>query len=298
MSKTPAPPEAQTPATPHQTDLHAVPTRRKLHEGRPDNDDCLPMTQTTMVRLELIDQGAQLIRDEPVDDALRELAMDIARRGLLQAIGVRAKPDGRYQLLFGDRRRRAHIWLHRTHIEAKIYPDTGESITSIALAENIFQKPMTLSEECNAIRRMHVEEHISIDVLCDLMSKSRQWILRRLAVHSLPDDLRIPLLEGQIGLAGAEALASVADAGLRRFLLSQAISTKATVSQIRGMVEACAASGNLGEAIQAGIDATHAPQPTETLYVGCSSCQRPTPIPELTTLRVCRACMDAPLDHE
>lgn len=285
-----------------QLSLTAVPdarrTRRTNTETPSTADDCIPLQQLTMIRLDLIDQGEQAIRDEPVDDSLRELALDIARRGLLQAIGVRPMPNGRYQLLWGDRRRRAHLYLRRSHIEAKVIANDGEPIRSTALAENLFQRKMTLEEECNAIRALHEQDHVPIESLCDLLQKSRQWVLRRLAVHALPHDLRIPLLEGLISLAISESLAAVQDTGLRAFLLQQTISTKATVSQVRAMVEACAASGNLGEAIAAGVDAAHAQQPTETIYVGCSSCQKPTPIPDLTTLRVCRTCMDGPLEKE
>src|SRR5574337_456691 len=104
------------------------------------------------VELALIDVEAQLIRhsvDE--DDGILELAASIARRGLLQPIGVTPRGDGRFQLRWSDRRRRSCISLGGSTILARIVPMDADGVKGTAILENIQRKQLTLQEEVDAV---------------------------------------------------------------------------------------------------------------------------------------------------
>lgn len=252
--------------------------------------DAPPADQLTVhhVALDLIDQGEQLIREDQHDDEITELAADIAAHGLLQPIGVAPLPDGRYQLLFGARRLLAHRRLRRRTIPATFHAVPAQSVRATAARENLLRRPLTLQEECDVVSNLHHQEHRSPDQIASLLSRSRAWVLRRLAIPELPDDLRTPLLEGVLSVGHAETLALLEDPGIRSYALSQTRAATLSVSECRSMVEALRSNPSITEAVQAGIAAATDPAPPLTLMAPCDACKQPRPLADLATVRVCR----------
>lgn len=248
-----------------------------------------PEPTAETIRIDSIDQGEQLIRVTQDDDEIVELAADIAAHGLLQAIGVRPGTPGRWQLLYGARRLLAHQRLQRTHIRATIHRDQTGSVRAVAARENMMRRALTLREETDVVRTMHLDENRSPEQIASLLSRSRSWVLRRLAVDALPLDLRQPLLDGDLPLAHAEALARIDDDGLRRYALNQVLTTGCNVTDCRAMVEAIKAAPTMGLAVQAGIDAATNPAPISEILMRCAACGTARPIPALRLIRVCDA---------
>lgn len=251
----------------------------------------LALEEVSMVPVDAIDVGEQLIRSDQDDDDIIELAADIARRGLLHPIIVARSAGGRYQLRAGGRRLQAHRRLGRSHIRASISVRVEQSIRGVALAENLLRKQMSLGDECAAVRQMHVDEDLSVETISTLCGKSRQWVLRRLMVHELPADLSVPLLEGRISLGAAEAIALLPDIGARSFLVQQVEQCRASISQTEEMVRSMLAAPNLEEAVQAGLAVKAVPAVHTQIFLGCQGCSAPTPPEQLITLRVCAACL-------
>lgn len=252
-------------------------------------DDTPPTTPMNVhhVPLAMIDQGEQLIRHDPCDDEIIELAADIATHGLLQPIGLAPRPDGRYQLLFGGRRLAAHRRLHRTTIAATLHQAPDESIRGIAARENLLRRQLTLAEECDVVSQLHVAENRSPDAIASLLSRSRNWVLRRLAVPHLPPDLREPLLDQVLSLGHAEALAQITDDGLRAYALTQTRAAALSVPDTRQMVAALLQSPQIADAIAAGVAHAQTAAPPAALLMRCAACDRPQPLDHLTTVRVC-----------
>lgn len=254
--------------------------------------------ETRLIEVAAIHQGDQLIRSEQDDDEITELAADIAAHGLMQAIGVRERPNGTYQLLYGARRLLAHKRLRRTHIRATIHPNTEESIRGIATRENIFRRPLTLQEESDVVRQMHEDEQRSPDQIASLLSRSRAWVLRRLAVHALPDDLRIPLLEGDLPLGHAEALAQIQDPAMRAYATNQIRTTKCSLGDCRAFVAAVCASPDIAAAVEAGIAQASQPAEAQPILMACAACGTARPLNALRIVRICDAgCPDTTTEH-
>lgn len=284
------------------------------HQKRTDGEtqplplpDTLPTPQTApptlieihQVPLELIDQGTQLIRQDQHDDEITELAADIAAHGLLQPIGVAPLDTGRYQLLFGARRLLAHHRLRRTTIPATFHTIPEHSVRATAARENLLRRNLTLQEECDVVSQLHHDEHRSPDQIASLLSRSRSWVLRRLAIPNLPPDIGAPLLEGVLSLGHAEALALVEDPGLRSYALNQTRAATLSVSETKQMVEALRANPSLAEAVQAGITTATNPTPNLEILSPCAACKQPRPLEALTIIRVCRdGCPTTETDHD
>lgn len=241
------------------------------------------------IPLDAITIGDQHLRIAPDQDDIIELAYDIQQRGLLQPIGVTELAPHRYQLLYGSRRLAAHHHLRRKHILARIHPAT-DSIRATALAENIHRAQLSLEEEVSAVTHLHTTELRSPDQIAALLSKSRSWVLRRLAIPELAPDLRTPLLSGKLSLGAVEEIAQITDEPTRAWCIDQASHGRLSIPELRATRQATETSQALGQTIQQAVDQALNQPPPPPIYFACAACGTKR-LPE--HLRVVRICADA-----
>lgn len=222
-------------------------------------------------RIEIKDQT---LRYDPESDEIIELAADLAAHQLHECIVVEDLGDGRYQLLDGGRRLAAAKRIGWKKIAAHLYDRGEQPVKAVALRSNILTKPMTLAEECEAVRYLHVEEKKSPDQISALLSKSRSWVMRRLALPNLPAEVRGPVLDGRLSIGSGEKISLVPDAGARAYLATQAIQCGWSESDCRTAVETYLATPNLQESVEAGQAAAQAPALGQRVGKECAACGR------------------------
>lgn len=231
--------------------------------------------------------GPQLLRHDPNDEDIIELAASIIERSLLEPVGFTSTPEHSYQLLYGSRRLAAFIRLKEPLIPAVYKTATPDMVKTIAIVENLQRRQLTLPEECDAVAHLHHSENLSPDTIATRLSKSRNWVLRRLAIPSLPIDLQEPLYEGRIPLGQAEELASLEDLGTRTYALAQVMQSSLSLSQTRTLVEAIKASPNYEKAVEEGVNAYEAGILAGPPKIPCQNCGQLRTITELMVLRIC-----------
>jgi ParB family chromosome partitioning protein len=91
------------------------------------------------------------------EDALRELADDIGRRGVLQPILVRPpeEPGRPYRIVAGERRWRASALAGRVRIPARVRQMTDDDVSAAQLAENVLRADLSDIEKGSALRRLY-----------------------------------------------------------------------------------------------------------------------------------------------
>lgn len=242
-------------------------------------------------------QGEQLIREEPDDDSIGELAESLASNGLMQPIGVELREAGGYQLLWGDRRRRAALRLNWTKITARVY-DRGEApIKAVALIENAQRRQMTLPEEVSAVRFLAEEKDLNVERIASTLNKSRSWVLSRLMADHLPAHIREPLMEGALPITHAEMIANFPDDSMQRYFVAQVIQQRWTKSQLRQMIEAASVPGVVGIPTATNIPGVNPMPPNAPLLYHVVCCDKQVTIENCTLVRVCAdgtGCRTAP----
>jgi ParB family chromosome partitioning protein len=167
---------------------------RKLAENNSRHRDSTQETEfdegRQHVRLDvgLIDPNPyQPRRSFPLPE-LNALASSIAEAGLLQPVTVR-KHEGRYQLIAGERRLRAHELLGKNSIEAIVVPSDDADLAVFALAENIDRQDLADYEIGLALRRI---ENLfpSKKKLAESLGLNREDMYRYFAFEALPERLR------------------------------------------------------------------------------------------------------------
>ncbi len=144
------------------------------------------------------------------EDLLDELAQSIAERGVLQPILLR--PDGEdYQIVAGERRWRA-AQRARLHTIPAIVREIDEStVAELALIENIQREDLNALEEAEGYKQLiHRHGHTQDDV-GKLVHKSRSHVANLLRLLELPEFVRQSLLQGDITMGHARAVAAAPD---------------------------------------------------------------------------------------
>lgn len=134
---------------------------------------------------------AKQVRDEFEDDenSLQDLADHILANGLLQPILVRPSTFGRYELIAGERRLRAHKLANLLTIPAFVRELTDEQAQDAQFAENIHRKNLTQIEEAKKIQH-DLDTLGSVEAVLSKHKKNRAWMSKRMSLLNLPDQAK------------------------------------------------------------------------------------------------------------
>ena len=161
------------------------------HRESPQETEFDEGRQHVRLDLGLIDPNPYQPRRSFPQQELNALASSIAEAGLLQPVTVR-KFEGRYQLIAGERRLRAHELLGKTSIEAIVVPSEDADLAVFALAENIDRQDLADYEIGLALRRIE-SLFPSKKKLAESLGLNREDMYRYFAFEALPERLRTKL---------------------------------------------------------------------------------------------------------
>jgi len=167
------------------------------------------------------------------EEALDELANSIRERGVLQPILLR--PDGEdYQIIAGERRWRA-AQRARLHAIPAIVREIDESTTAeLALIENIQREDLNALEEAEGYRQLIARHGHTQDNLGRIVHKSRSHVANLLRLLELPDFVKQSLVQGDISMGHARAVATAADPEeLTREIVAKGLSVRQAEERAR-----------------------------------------------------------------
>ena len=111
-----------------------------------------------MISVEEIDLPPLSLRTDVSKESLKELAESLETEGFIQPILVRPKPDGRYELVVGERRVRSAIYANIPKIPAIIRDARDEEANRLRLIENINRRDFEIWEKVDGIE-VHMKEY-------------------------------------------------------------------------------------------------------------------------------------------
>ena len=144
------------------------------------------------------------------EKALDELADSIRERGVLQPILLRATDAG-YMIIAGERRWRA-AQRAQLHTIPALVRDIDEAVTAeLALIENVQREDLNPLEEAEGYRQLIKRHGHTQDGVSRLVHKSRSHVANLLRLLDLPVFVRESLLNGDISMGHARAVANAPD---------------------------------------------------------------------------------------
>ena len=116
-------------------------------------------------------------RTEFEPNSLDELKKSILQNGLIQPITVRRAPEGKYELISGERRLRAIKEIGYKTIPAYIIVvETKEAMLALALIENIQREKLNPIEIAHAYKRLIDECNLSQEEVSEKVGKDRTTV--------------------------------------------------------------------------------------------------------------------------
>lgn len=246
--------------------------------------------RTAHLELERIQPPAAPIRINIHPAGLQELADSLHRHGQLQPILVTRTEDDKYEIIDGHRRYLAAELLAWQRISATIR-DKADHHQLLSAIANIQREQLTPIEEARVVHTLVVEQKFDVDFVAQRFCKSRAWVDGRLEILDWPADLYDAVHFHAMPLAVAKELTRVKDRAYRDHLIDTWKSNGG--SSLTARIWADDWQRQYQETGQV-LTADTNPQPPysgQRVGVECGGCGKMYPVDHLTTIYVCRTCI-------
>jgi len=133
----------------------------------------------TLIPISLIDEDKDQPRYQFSQEALEELANSISEIGLLSPIKVRTVENGRYMIIYGNRRYKASLMVGLEKIPCIVSTVTDEmDIYFEQIAENLTREDFSPIEEAEAFHKLMNDDrfHSSMKLLSSKLGKPESYI--------------------------------------------------------------------------------------------------------------------------
>ena len=143
------------------------------------------------------------------DTSLQELADSIREVGVLQAIAVRPRTAGGYEIIYGERRYRASLLAEAKTIKATIYNNvTDDEAEDMSLSENLQREQVRPTEEAKAFKRLLEKGRYDMYSLVSRFGRSEKYIYTRLKLNELYQPIGELLDNEKITVSVAEEIST------------------------------------------------------------------------------------------
>ncbi len=187
-----------------------------------------------------IEPNSEQPRREFSPEELDSLAASIREHGVLQPLVVRPRPNGRYQIVAGERRWRASRIAGLTELPVVIRELTDEQAYEVALVENLVRSDLNPIEEALGYRTLIERFSMTQERVAQRVGRSRPAVANALRLLSLPDEVVALLQKGELSAGHARALLALQPAAaiaLARRIIAQGLSVRETEAAVRRLLK-------------------------------------------------------------
>jgi ParB family chromosome partitioning protein len=183
------------------------------------------------IPIELISPNPDQPRRNFDPERLDDLAASIKKKGIIQPLIVRPKPDkdGEFEIVAGERRWRAaqKAKLHEIPVLVRDFDDT--EVLEVAIIENIQRADLNPVEEAAGYQQLMDKFGHTQEKLAEALGKSRSHIANSMRLLGLPDEVQTYLGESKLSAGHARALITSDDpAKLAREVIKKGLSVRET----------------------------------------------------------------------
>lgn len=172
-------------------------------------DEGSGVSEVQHVDINAIDPNPHQPRVDFDEEEIAGLAASIRNQGLLQPIVLRSK-GGRYEIISGERRYRAHKYLKMDSVPGIVKTNVSDKeMLELALVENIQREELNEIEKAAAYQKLIVEFSYTHEELAQQVGKSRTVITNSLRLLNLPDEVQQMVRKNEISSGHARAVLSL-----------------------------------------------------------------------------------------
>lgn len=182
-----------------------LPRISAVAEGSPEKPAAAEGTPRE-IPVDSIDRNPYQTRTRFDEAALAELAASIAATGVVQPILVRSQPNGRFQLIVGERRLLASKKAGKQTIPAILRQVSNEQAMEITIVENLQRTDLNPMEQARAYDRLAREFRLTQEQMAQRTGKDRASVANFLRLLKLPPEVQAKVESGELTFGHARAL--------------------------------------------------------------------------------------------
>ncbi len=181
---------------------------------------------------DVIDPNPYQPRDTFPHGSLEELVNSIREHGILEPLLVTRKPDGRYELISGERRLRAAKFLESKTVPVIVRRAEDIEKLEIALIENLQRQDLNSIEEAEGYRELIDTFNLTQEELARRVGKSREVVANTLRLLSLPGEMQAAIAAGKMTATHGRLLLQVQNPAERQKLFEQIVGEGLTLKEV------------------------------------------------------------------
>lgn len=214
----------------------------KTTAGSLKTDVVEQVTHTTRIPLSDIQINPKQPRRDFDETALNELAASIKLHDIIQPLTVSRLPNGKYQLIAGERRFRASRIAGLKDVPAYIRQANDQQLLELALLENLQREDLNAVEIALSYKRMMEELSYTQEQVAERMGKERSTVTNYLRLLKLPPDIQLAVRSGALSMGHARALVNIDTIDKQLFVYKEiqnkGLSVRQTEELVRNMYKA------------------------------------------------------------
>ncbi len=164
------------------------------------------------ISVDLIDRNPYQTRSHFGETEMEELAASIAASGVIQPILVRSLPNGRFQLIAGERRWLASQKAGKTTIPVILKNVSDEQAMEMTIVENLQRADLNPMEQARAYERLSREFKMTQEQMAKRTGKDRASVANFLRLLRLPEAVQKKVEAGELTFGHARALLALESA--------------------------------------------------------------------------------------
>lgn len=188
------------------------------------------------IAIELIDRNPYQTRTRFDEIALAELSESIKASGVIQPVMVRPQPNGRFQLIAGERR-----WMASQKVGKKTIPAISKTVSNeqameITIIENLQREDLNAMEQARAYDRLGKEFGLTQEQMAQRTGKDRSSVSNFLRLLKLPPEVQQMVESDKLSFGHAKALMALDSPEAMLKLAQRAAQLSMSVRQVEGAV--------------------------------------------------------------
>jgi ParB family chromosome partitioning protein len=188
------------------------------------------------IPVEQIDRNPYQTRSRFDEEALNELAASIKASGVVQPVVVRPQPNGRYQLIAGERRWLASQRAGKAAVPAIIRQVSNEQAMEMTIVENLQREDLNPMEQAKAYERLGREFNLTQEQMAQRTGKDRSSVSNFLRLLKLPSEVQSLIEDEKLSFGHAKALMGLDSSEATIKLAQRVVTLSLSVRQTEGAV--------------------------------------------------------------
>ena len=171
------------------------------------------------------------------EESLADLSRSVKEMGVIQPLIVRPAPDGKYEIVAGERRWRAAMLAGFSTVPAIVRDLSDVESLEVALIENLQRENLNPVDTAEAYDVLIKKFSYTHETLAQRIGKDRTSITNHLRLLRLPDPIRQHLREERISMGHARTLLALDHVHTQLNLSNRVVKRRLSVRELEKIVQ-------------------------------------------------------------